>query len=169
MEKLVEFICELESQIHEYDLVNPNISKGSVGWHIEHSLLTLNLIIEAMNKSNPDNYKWTFDKRRSFVTLLGKIPRGKVKAPTVVLPTVDFNPDTLQQHISFSKEKIKSLEKLKPNNYFKHPFLGDFNLKPAKKFLEIHTKHHLNIIKDIIGSKVSQENHGRAVNPFYQR
>ncbi len=85
----------------------------------------------------------------------GKIPRGRVKAPGVVQPNVNFNTETLRQHVQLAREKMKRIDSLKEGNFFTHPFLGDFKLKPARKFLKIHTKPHLNIIYDIIKSKSS--------------
>ncbi len=155
MKKLENLITNLESKIQDHDLTNPGVSKGSVGWHIEHSLLTLNLIIDVLGKSNPEDYKSKFDFRRILVMTTGKIPRGRVKAPGVVQPNVNFNTETLRQHIQLAREKMKSIDSLKEGNFFTHPFLGDFKLKPALKFLKIHTKHHLNIIDDIIKSKSS--------------
>lgn len=150
MKNLEELISELESAIPHYQLINSTISTGSVGWHVEHTLLTLNLIIKELNKSNPKGYKWSFDIRRSFVLAVGKIPRGRVKAPSIVEPTIAFNEGTLQQHIALSKQSLKTIALLSPNNYFTHPFLGNFNLKPSVRFLKIHTNHHLKIINDII-------------------
>jgi hypothetical protein len=153
MKKLSDLIAILESKIAVHELINSSISKGSVGWHIEHTLLTFNTIIEALKKSDPANYKSRFDYRRLYVLLLGKIPRGKVKAPAVVQPKEDHNVDTLQQHISISKQNLKSLEDLQPSNFFTHPFLGDMNLKQAIRFLQVHTSHHVHIIDDIVRSK----------------
>jgi hypothetical protein len=48
------------------------------------------------------------------------------------------------------KEKIKELTGLHPNSFFVHPFFGKLNLKATIKMLEIHTKHHIYIINDII-------------------
>lgn len=153
MKKLEVITAHLESYIPKHAYRNPEISMGSVGWHIEHSLLTLNAIIDALSRSNPANYKKTFDIRRAFVMTFSKIPRGKAKAPAAVQPTNNFNAETLEQHIALSKEKIKTIEHLRPKQYFKHPFLGDFKVKVAMRFLSIHTNHHLMIIEEIINKK----------------
>lgn len=153
MKKLEGLIFKLQTKIPHHELTASNISTASVGWHIEHSLLTLNFIIDALGKSNPADYKPTFDIRRSIVMLLGKIPRGRVQAPRAVRPATDFNIDTLHQHISLSIEKLKTLEYLNAGHYFTHPFLGDFKLEAAIRFLKVHTKHHLHIINDIVRSK----------------
>lgn len=153
MEKLDALIAQLESKIADHKLINASVSKASVGWHIEHALLTLDIIIDALNQSNPGDYKRTFDIRRSVVILFGFIPRGRIKAPKVVQPSANFNYNTLQQHLSRSREKLKTLDRLNRGHFFKHPFLGDFKLKPAVTFLKVHTKHHLTIINDIVKSK----------------
>lgn len=154
MNNLDKLIEELDSKIPEQALIDPLISKSSVGWHIEHCLLTLNLIIRALENSEPAGYKWAFNFKRSFVFTLKKIPRGRVQSPTSVQPKNIFNSDTLKAHIHISKEKLKAFYVLKPDNYFEHPFFGKLNLRPTGKFLEIHTRHHLNIINDIIKSKL---------------
>ena len=50
----------LEKVIPNYEQQQENISAANVAWHIEHSLLTINLIINALIQSNPKNYKWKF-------------------------------------------------------------------------------------------------------------
>jgi hypothetical protein len=150
MKQLEQLITELENSVPHYALSNPQVSKGSVGWHIEHSLLTLNVVFAALKQSNSTDYKATFDIRRLLVMALGKIPRGRVRAPKAVQPSTTFTLPSLQQHIMNTRVNLKSIESLSPDHFFKHPFLGDFKLKPAMKFLRVHTNHHLHIINDII-------------------
>jgi hypothetical protein len=153
MRKLEQLISELESNIAHHELTVPHVSAGSVGWHIEHSLLVLNTVIGALAKSDPLNYKRRFDIRRTTVMLLGRIPRGKIRAPKAVQPSTEFNKDSLQQHVHQTRENLKTLGQLSAGHYFTHPFLGDFKLGPAIKFITIHTKHHYHIIQDIVGNK----------------
>ena len=153
MEKLKELIQDLESKIQNQEILDPTISKSSVGWHIEHTLLTMNLVIEALQKSNPENYKRTFNLYRILVFTLNKIPRGRARAPKIVQPKVDFNTETLKIHLEKGKTKLAELNTISGKNYFEHPYFGHLTLKPTIKFLEIHTYHHLKIINDIIKSK----------------
>lgn len=153
MEKLKKLIQDLESKIPNQEMLNSSISKSSVGWHIEHTLLTMNLVIDALQKSNPENYKRTFNFNRILVFTLNKIPRGRAKAPKVVQPKVDFNTETLKSHLKKGKTKLTELNTISNKNYFEHPYFGHLTLKPTIKFLEIHTNHHLQIITDIIKSK----------------
>ena len=149
MKKISDLLGKLKKNIRYSELSETFISTGTVGWHIEHSLLVFNAVIDALGKSTPGAYKNKFSISRSFVMISGKIPRGKVKAPSAVQPSYIIDVVALQQHISDSKEKIKTLERLSSDHYFAHPFLGDFKLKPALRFLKIHTEHHLRIIDDI--------------------
>lgn len=145
--KLLE---HLQAVIPKQEIINQQISKASVGWHIEHSLLTINLIIENLQNSDPQKYRWKFNFIRTLIYTINKIPRGKAQSPKAVRPKTICSSEALQIHIDLTKEKMKVLQSLNRNNYFEHPFFGKLNLKPAIKFLGLHTKHHLHIISDIL-------------------
>lgn len=150
MKNLKILIKELGEHIPEQALINPHVSKGSVGWHIAHSLLTINQIIGALELSNPEEYKRTIDVRRSLVLFFGIIPRGKIKAPNRVQPQMAIDETLLAQNIRETERNLALLDRLGSGNFFHHPFLGDFRLKPAIRFMQVHTNHHLKIIKDIV-------------------
>ncbi|MBI2722499.1 MAG: DinB family protein [Bacteroidetes bacterium] len=149
MRKLENLLFELENTLPQQHIQNLAVSGSSVGWHIEHILLTNNAIINALKNSEPTKYKPSFRFSKLLVFVTGKIPRGRAKAPKVVTPAL-FNTESLTAHINYGKDKIQELKTLSPSAYFTHPFFGDLKLKDTIKFLEIHTKHHLNIIKDIL-------------------
>lgn len=77
MNKLENLITELETNIPFFEMTNPVISAGSVGWHIEHTLLTLNGISTLLIQSDPAEYKWRFKLGRLLIFSLKKIPRGR--------------------------------------------------------------------------------------------
>ena len=153
MEKLRALIKELENKIENFELVNPAVSSSSVGWHIEHSFLVVNVIVEGLKKSNPKDYKWKFNLKRLYVYTINKIPRGSGKAPKRVLPQNNFSRETLKNHFLLTIDKLNEFSSLNPDNYIEHPVFGKLNLKLTIKFLFIHTRHHINIIKDIINKK----------------
>lgn len=152
MNNIESLVTNLENKIQKQQLLNPQVSKASVGWHIEHTLLTIRVILEALKNSKPEEYKWKFNFVRQLVLTTKKIPRGRAQSPKIVRPAENFNNETLKAHVEMVKEKLKELDQLQPDNYFKHPFFGNLNVKPTRKFLEIHTRHHLKIIDDIIAS-----------------
>ena len=150
MTKLKSLIDQLEIQIPKLESINPSVSTSPVGWHIEHSLLTVDSIIEALKKSEPVLYKRKFSFPKLLVFTMNKIPRGRGKAPTWVQPKENFSVESLQAHAASTGQKLLDLEKLQPNNFIKHPVFGNLKLKPAVRFIAIHTQHHLNIVRDIL-------------------
>jgi hypothetical protein len=150
MNHLTQLIDEIESYVSEYDAVNVKFSTASVGWQIEHSMLTITKIIYALEKSDPAKYQWSFKLSRYIIFALGKIPRGKAKAPSVVMPSETISLDRLKSQIAEAKSQVAKLDSLPATSFFKHPYFGDLKLKQAIRMLEIHTRHHLSIIRDIL-------------------
>ncbi len=149
MQPLQELLVELGQSIPAFEQMNPNISKSSVGWHIEHTLLTINRIVGAVEKSDPSEYQWEFNLSRSYVYAFNRIPRGKGKAPKVVQPDEGFTIESLKTHCEKAQYQIEKLKQFAPRQFFLHPYFGKLNVKQTNKFLQIHTKHHLDIIRDI--------------------
>ena len=150
MKKLLALLNNLETKIPYNEKLNTAVSASSVGWHIQHTVLAAHKMIAAVEQSNPENYRWTFNLKRTLVFTLNKIPRGKGKAPKSVLPTEAFNPDSLLSDIQLLKEKIHTLDSLPANHFFNHPYFGSLNVKGTQKILELHTRHHIDIINEII-------------------
>jgi hypothetical protein len=150
MNKLDNLLYLLETNVSHYETLNQKVSEANVGWHIEHSLLSLNVVTNLLIKSNPNDYTWKFNFIRLVVLTMKKIPRGKAKSPEVVLPKGIIDKHSLLSHISLTRNKINELKTLSKDKYFEHPFFGKLKLKQTINFLEIHTKHHLEIIEDII-------------------
>ena len=150
MSKLELLLDELETKIPKWELVNNKVSKSSIGWQIDHSLLAIKAITNALHNSDERLYKWRFSFKRTLVFTINKIPRGKAKAPNSVQPKNAFSIEILTTHLAKTRVTIQQLKSLYSNNYFAHPYFGDLNVKSTIKFLEIHTQHHLHIINDII-------------------
>ncbi len=153
MENIKSLLQELENKIPQQTVSNEAVSKSSVGWHIEHSLLTMYIIIEALKNSNPKDYQKKFNFKRMVVFALNKIPRGKAKAPNSVLPKQEITTETMQTHLEKMKVKLNELDSLDANSFFFHPVFGQLNVKQTKKLFVMHTEHHLRIINDILKTK----------------
>lgn len=153
MKQLTTLIIALEEKVPLLAYENLQISKANVGWHIQHSLMVVNNIINVLKNADPKAYQWSFNLNRVLVFSMGKIPRGKGKAPKTVLPQDDITSQLLYEHIEKAKISANILSQLHKHQHFKHPYFGQLNLKSTKKFLMMHTKHHLEIIEDILKSK----------------
>jgi hypothetical protein len=150
MNSLLPLLQQLENHISNFEKTNMKVSNSTVGWQIDHCLLVINGIIGQIEISDPLKFqpKWTFPKFMVFTT--GKIPRGKAKAPKVVIPTQVATQEELISKLAAAKNNVLKLYSFSENQFFNHPFFKDLNVKQTKKFLTIHTKHHLKIIEDIL-------------------
>lgn len=151
MKQLNHLISQLESKITDFQTTNVAVSQSTVGWQIEHSLKTIDQIVLAMKNSEPKNYQWKFNfKRFLILNVLRKIPRGKARAPKIVRPEGKITTSLLENSFKKVKETILTWQNLDKNANFIHPFFGNLNKKATEHFLELHTKHHLKIINDIL-------------------
>jgi hypothetical protein len=150
MNPLHHLLLQLDNHIPNLEKTNPNVSISTVGWQIDHCLLVINGIISQLEISNPTEFqpKWNFPKFMVFTT--GKIPRGKAKAPKVVMPIQVATQNELKAKLEVAKNNVLKLDSFSENQFFNHPFFKDLNVKQTKRFLTIHTKHHLKIIEDIL-------------------
>ncbi len=152
MEALIHLVNKLENNIDSKDAVNKKVSQVNVSWHLAHSLKVIHNIIKVLQSSNPDDYRWRFNRSRSFVYFINFIPRGKGKAPKAVMPAEEISKEELHKDIATVRQLLEELQHLDAKSNFTHQYFGQLNLKQTKKFLAIHTKHHLKIIEDIIQS-----------------
>ena len=149
MEKIAKQLAELSAYISQFDRQNLAVSNASIGWQIDHSLRVMNQVIAALIRSNIDEYKPKFNWRKTYVFLTKRIPRGKVKAPKGILPTEEITESSLKSAIQLAKENILLLGNCNPNHFFVHPFFGQVNVRETFVFIELHTEHHLKIIRDM--------------------
>jgi hypothetical protein len=106
MNPLLPLLLKLESHILNSERSKLNVSNSTIGWHIDHSLMVINGIIEQLEISNPSNYqpKCTFSKFMVFIT--GNIPRGKAKAPKIVMPSYSASQTELFLMIELAKKIV---------------------------------------------------------------
>lgn len=147
--KLSELLFSVSKHIPNHEKVNTEVSKVTIGWHIEHVFLVVEKVTESIKVADPEKYKRKFNLLRSVVFALKKIPRGKGKSPKAVLPKT-YDSGILTTHFTKVKSTLKDLETIPEENYFKHPVFGHLKLLKTITFLELHTKHHLKIIEDIL-------------------
>lgn len=150
MNKLQITLKNLTSYTSQADKNNPLVSNANVGWHIDHSLMVINKVLSQLEQSNEKDYKWQFNLKRTIVFFQNEFPVGKAKAPETVKPDQDFKEETTLAFGEKAKAKIESSIHLPTKKNFKHPFFGLLNKKQTLKFLDIHTNHHIKIIKRIL-------------------
>jgi hypothetical protein len=148
-QKVYSQIGELEKYIHDASLQNDDVSNASIGWHIDHCLMVIGLTLANIPASNPDQYKWSFNFWRMVCLSTKRFPRGKAKAPKVVVPLSLKTDAELNQQLAESRKELESSADLHPKQFMKHPYFGLLDREATFRFLEVHTLHHLKIIEEI--------------------
>lgn len=129
------------------------VSKRGVDWHLNHTLKVIISICKALKASETDSYHPRFHCIKSFIFITGYIPRGKGKSPKAFNSPENVSEKTLRALWQEAKYELKSIDDLHPDRFFSHTYFGDLNLRQSKKFIRIHSKHHLKIIRDILKAK----------------
>jgi hypothetical protein len=149
-ESLIPFIKELDSHVSSKDKRNDKISKSDIAWQIDHSLKVFNLVSDTLLNSDPDLYTSKFNKWRLLFFTIGYFPRGKVKAPKYVQPPELILNEDLASQIQLAYENIENIKSANDHAHFKHFIFGVLNKSRTIRFLQLHTNHHLKIIRDIL-------------------
>ncbi|WP_111682380.1 DUF1569 domain-containing protein [Winogradskyella tangerina] len=143
-------LTKVENYIPERDKKNLEVSKVDVAWQLDHILKTFNRITDVLSKSNPDDYSSSINAARTFSLTAGYIPRGRAQSPNVVRPPDVIITEDIYKQLEEAKANISKLKSLDNNANFDHPYFGQLNKAHAIRFIEVHTKHHLKIVRDIL-------------------
>ncbi|EAQ42443.1 hypothetical protein MED152_06975 [Polaribacter sp. MED152] len=141
---------EVASYSNVRDTINGKVSEASVAWHMDHIYLMVNQLHKALKYSDETNYIAESSTTRDYVFNSNTLPRGRVTAPEIVSPPKNVTINTLQMHYDEALATAEKMPLLAENKHFKHPILGTMNRDETIQFLNIHTEHHLKIIRDIL-------------------
>lgn len=151
------FLDDLLDQLAEYipqrETINKDVSVKGVDWHLDHALKSIIAIAKSLKLSNPDKFRWEFSLSRSFVLTSNSMPRGKGKAPAIVMPPDEITLEDIQRQLTEARKIAAEAEKLPSNSHFRHGYFGTLKLDDSLKFIRIHTNHHIKIIQDIVGEE----------------
>lgn len=147
---LTDEFLQLEEYMTVMDVSNASVSKAPVKWHLLHLLQVINGVMAVATHSDPNGFESKSSFEWFYVSTFGKIPRGKGKAPDAVNPSFEINEDDIRIELEAAKLSLTQWSNLDEDNYFRHPVFLDLNKRKLKKFVKIHTRHHLHIVKDIV-------------------
>jgi len=149
VDKNEALLKQLESYLDLHQKLNDSISGETIGWHIAHSCMVINTITNAIVHSNPAKAKPVFSATFYWFLLTNHIPRGKAKAPNIVIPKQSITQEQIEQEIELAKANLQTLASTQKQKYFTHPIFGDLNVPKTLRFFIVHSNHHLKIIRDI--------------------
>lgn len=141
---------ELEGFIPDYLQQSNKVSASSVGWHIGHSLMAIQKMGDALLQTPSTQAATKFNLSRLIILSLGRIPRGRGRAPDIVKPADNTDPAQLTALLQKVKALVAQVDQVPANATFFHPVFGQLRKKQGIRFMRIHTHHHLAIIRDIV-------------------
>ncbi len=83
----------------------------------------------------------------------GKMPRGRGRAPERSTPAETMTEQSVHELAAAVREKVNTVALLQKTSYFDHPVFGHLATRDTVKFMGIHTRHHLAIIRDILAAE----------------
>lgn len=150
-----KYWSQLAAYQKQADILAPEVSDKPIGWHLDHSLRVIIGIVNSLRNADPAQYSPGLSLSARYVFLTGHIPRGKGRAPKAVVAPSDIDASQLQELLQKAQALYPLLDELPPQHYFEHPYFGHLKVKRSRRFLEIHTYHHLKIIRDILKEATS--------------
>jgi hypothetical protein len=138
--------------------VAPEVSAWSPAHHLHHVALANAHIFSDLSKAaeaeTPDAPEGRINAMGLKILTLGRIPRGRGRAPREVSPPDDLARAGFEAAHARSRSAFEALEPhldalpgLKAR--MRHPFFGKLNAPQWLRFLLVHTRHHLAIIEDV--------------------
>ena len=133
------------------------VSRWNIGQHHEHLALTGLVIMKVIGAplvSPAPHIHESPNMQGGMVLLMGRIPRGVAQAPDYVMPSAQPDPvetkARLKQYLTeFSKLEPRLTELEQYEGRFPHPALGFFTIHEWLRLIEVHQRHHMEIVKDI--------------------
>lgn len=150
IQTIQQLLSNIEDNIINKDFKNKKVSTSTIGWQLDHSLKVINRVCETTINSNPNTYKPNLKPIGMLLLTLGTFPRGRAKAPKIVLPPENITTEDLYHQLKNAHKHLKILASIPKTSHFKHYLFGNLSKKQTIRFLEIHTKHHLKIVRDIL-------------------
>jgi hypothetical protein len=148
----LQTLNKLNNYIPRCSVKNDKVSKWSVGMQIEHCLLGTRGICSALVNSKPYTGKIKKGFVRRLILLTGIIPRGRGKSPTAVIPNDQTTESALRELLAEASLSAQKAAESDCDCWWKHFAFGVMKRDEALKFVEIHNKHHLKIVSDILSN-----------------
>jgi hypothetical protein len=118
--------------------------------HIEHVCLAMIEVSRSLVASEPPAPRSRFNLLASAILTLGRIPRGRARSPEPALPKQGAGSDELNELLNESEAWLARAEAASPDQWFEHFAFGVLRRDRTLRFLEVHNRHHLRIVRDIL-------------------
>lgn len=140
----------LKSFVPRADVVAPDVSKWSVGMHVQHCCLATIAVCESLVASEPPVPRSSFSLVTSAIFLTGRIPRGRGKSPEQAIPREEIWTNEMEGLLLESERRIEEARQVSRDHWYRHFAFGVLDRDRTLKFLGIHNRHHARIVQDIM-------------------
>ena len=141
---------EIERYFSYRSMANDRISKVDVAWQLDHILKAIINITNTLEESDPQDYYFNINPARTFVFNIGDFPRGVAQAPASVMPPEIITDEALADQLKLARNKMEIIQGLPEKSSFNHSEFGLLDRNEAARLIEVHTDHHLKIVRDIL-------------------
>ena len=152
----IDGLIELAADHPLHDVEAVRVSKWTIGQQLEHLLLSDSTIFDRFDRlidgrEGPAPGGVTMVGRMVLAT--GFIPRGRGKAPEAVRPAgrdaadIEAGLHRLRQRCAELREQLPLLEEA--GWRCRHPYFGALDIGEWMRFMDVHHRHHLKIVRDI--------------------
>lgn len=138
--------------------VVPEVSAWSTGQQLYHIAEVNTVVGKSLIRLSQSEEDQDADRRASItgVSILatGFIPRGRGNTPARLQAPPDLSRSALQSAVTKSRSCLEDVETLlallqSRKGRIQHPYFGYLRASQWVRFLNIHTAHHLKIVRDI--------------------
>jgi hypothetical protein len=145
------YLDDLRGAVKHADVSAP-LSQWSVGMHVHHCCLAMISIGKGLAKSALPSPPSKPSPRKLIALKFGFIPRGRAKNPSRTDPQV-LPADQLFGLIDEAERQLAASATVDPGQWISHPIFGTLRRDAALRFVEVHNRHHLKIVRDILKLK----------------
>lgn len=140
----------LKKFIPRADVLVPDVSKWSVGMHVQHCCLATIAVCDSLVASEPPVPRSSFSLVTSAIFLTGRIPRGRGKSPEQALPRDEIWTNELEGLLLDAERRLEAARQASRDQWFRHFAFGVLDRDRTLKFIGIHNRHHARIVQDIL-------------------
>jgi hypothetical protein len=140
----------LKKFIPRADVLVPEISKWSVGMHVQHCCLATIAVCDSLVASEPPVPRSGFSIVTSAIFLTGRIPRGRGKSPEQAVPRDEMWTNELEGLLLDAERRLEAARQASRDQWFRHFAFGVLDRDRTLKFIGIHNRHHARIVQDIL-------------------
>ena len=145
-------LLDLEAWLDRPDVQAPGVSAWSAHRQVEHTVLVADRLLDLVARLDRGEAGESGGRLRwpgRIVLALGRIPRGRGQAPEDLRPQATPDVEAVRARLASVRTRLDAPRPRRRTPRAPHPHLGALDARQWRRFVDIHTRHHLAILRDI--------------------